>query len=250
MDRHTHRVTTEGTGVGEPIDAQRRFWNEWNALFLANQRGPTSQRQATMVENWLRRRGRNDLDILEVGCGSGWMANRLSPFGRVTATDLSNDVLAVAQEKWPDIRFVAGDFMAMDLPPASQDVVVTLEVLSHIPDHPAFLRRIANVLRPGGLLMLATQNRFVCERWTEVAPRSFGQIRRWLSPRELRQLLEADFTIEELRTVSPFANGGILRLVNSVKLNRIASIVVPQPTLDRWKENAGLGHTIMALARR
>lgn len=250
MDRSAHRVATEGTGVGEPVDAQRRYWSDWNAMFLANQRGPTSQRQATMVEEWLRSRGRTDLDILEVGCGSGWMANRLSPFGRVIATDLSTDVLAVAQEKWPNIRFVAGDFMAMDLPPASQDVVVTLEVLSHVPDQSAFMQRIARILRPGGLLMLATQNRFVFERWTEVKPREFGQIRRWLSPRELRRLLEAEFVVEELRTVSPFAHGGVLKIINSVKLNRIASLVVPQPTLDRWKENAGLGHTIMALARR
>lgn len=250
MDRHTHRVLAEGTGIGEPISAQQSYWNEWNAMFLANQRGPTSQRQAAIVEDWLQRRDRRNLDILEVGCGSGWMANRLAAFGRVTATDLSNDVLAVAQEKWPQVHFTAGDFMAMDFPPESQDIVVTLEVLSHIPDQAAFIHRIARILRPGGHLMIATQNRFVLERWEEVAPRSFGQIRHWVSPRELRGLIEAELVVEELRTVSPFAHGGILRIVNSVKLNRMISLVVPQPTLDHWKESAGLGHTIMALARR
>jgi 2-polyprenyl-3-methyl-5-hydroxy-6-metoxy-1,4-benzoquinol methylase len=248
MDRQ--RVVGEGTGIADPITAQQTYWTDWNEKVLASQRGPTSQRQAAIVDGWLRRRDRQDLDILDVGCGSGWMAKLLASFGNVTATDLCSDVLAVAQQKWPHIRFVAGDFMAMEFPDESRDIVVTLEVLSHVADQAAFIRRMARILRPGGQLMIATQNRFVFERWAEVAPRSFGNIRHWVNPRELRNLLEADFVIEELCTVNPVGQGGILRVVNSVKLNRMASAIVSQATLDKWKENVGLGHTIMALARK
>lgn len=239
-----------GTGVGEALEVQQAFWNRWNSLFVQNQRGPTSQRQAEVVLGWLDRWRRRDLDILEVGCGSGWMCSRLAAYGRVTGTDLSDEVLSVAQQKWPEVSFVAGDFMTMPLPEAAYDAVVTLEVLSHVPDQADFFRRIARSLRPGGQLMIATQNRFVLERWAEVAPRSEGQIRRWVSPRELRSLLEPEFVVDELFTVYPFAHGGILRIVNSPKLNRLAAIFFGQPRLDHWKERAGLGHTIMALATR
>lgn len=240
----------ESTGVTDPIDAQRAFWNQWNAMFVENQRGLTSQRQAAEVFRWLSEMGRADLDILEVGCGSGWMASRLRSFGRVTAIDLADDVLAVSQHKWPEIRFVSGDFMALEIPTASQDVVVTLEVLAHVADQPAFFRKIAQTLRPGGLLMIAAQNRFVLERWENVAPRSHGQIRRWVNTAELCKLMSQELNVVEIFTVFPFAHGGILRIVNSPKLNRLASMVVPQATLDRWKEKRGLGHTIMGLARK
>lgn len=240
----------EGAGIDEPVELQRDFWDHWNSMFLENQRGPTSQRQAQIVIAWLQRWNRRDLDILEVGCGSGWMCAGLTRFGKVVGTDLSQDVLAAAQRKWPEVRFVAGDFMSMAFARESSDVVVTLEVLSHVADQAEFVKRIARTLRPGGQLMLATQNRFVLERWSEVAPRAPGQIRRWVRPGELRRLLEREFVVEELYTVFPFAHGGILRLVNSPKLNRLLSPVFGQSRLDRWKEQAGLGHTIMALARK
>ena len=140
--------------------------------------------------------------------------------------------------------------MTMDLPSGVNDIVVTLEVMSHVSDHSEFMRHIARTLRPDGRLMIATQSRFVLKRWSEVAPRSCGLIRKWVSPRELRGLLEREFIVVELFTIVPFAHGGILRVINSPKLNRLASCFVDQATLDHWKERAGLGHTIMALARK
>lgn len=249
-DAGRHASTIARGGFEEPITAQQSYWNQWNSMFLDHQRGPVSQRQAQVVEGWLERWGRRDLDVLEVGCGSGWMCGRLQAYGKVTGTDLSDEVLKAAQQKIPAVRFVAGDFMQMALAENSADVIVTLEVLSHVADQPAFIDRIARTLRPGGQLMIATQNRFVLERWEEVQPRAQGQIRHWLRPAELRALLQRSLVVEELFTVVPFAHGGVLRIVNSTKLNRLASMAVPQTTLDRWKERCGLGHTIMALARK
>lgn len=245
-----YRVGSPLSGLDEPIDDQQAFWNRWNSMFVEHRRGPTSQRQARIVKEWLARLYPDGADILEVGCGSGWMCELLASHGRVTGTDLSNEVLATVQARLPQVRFVAGDFMSLDLPDAGYDVVVTLETLPHMRDQAAFVRRLAQRLRPGGRLMLATQNRFVFERWEKVAPRARGQIRQWTTRRELRALLSSAFVVEELYTVSPFAHGGILRLVNSPRLNGLLAHAVPQARLDRWKEQAGLGHSIMALARR
>jgi hypothetical protein len=43
---------------------------------------------------------------------------------------------------------------------------------------------------------------------------------------------------------------GILRLVNSYKLNRIAELFVSRERIESWKEKAGLGWCIISLARR
>ena len=178
------------------------------------------------------------------------MCQKLLPFGSVTGIDLSHEVLADAQNRIPDVRFVAGDFMQMDLTAISADVVVTLEVLAHVADQRAFLQRIRQILKPRGYLMLATQNRFVLERSSGVAKRAHGQIRQWVDRHQLRALLEEQFDLEQLISICPYGHGGILRLVNSPKLNYAVSRVVAQDWLDGLKERFWLGHTLMVLARR
>lgn len=232
-----------------PIDTQRSFWNEWNTAHRERVVGPVSQRQAAVILAWMQELGRRDLDIIDIGCGTGWLCEQLLPFGRVTGTDLANEVVERARARVPTARFLAGDFMALDLAPSSVDVVTTLEVLTHIYDQPAFVRKIAGILRPGGLLMMATQNRFVLER-NDIAPAKPGQLRHWVNRRELRTLLDPCFAIDELFSVTPAGHRGILRILNSVKLNQIAASVFGAARVTAAKEAMGLGWTLMALARR
>ena len=139
--------------------------------------------------------------------------------------------------------------MTLELEPEQFDVVVTLEVLAHVADQQAFVERIAKLLKPSGLLMLATQNRPVLERFNRIEPPGPGQIRRWVDARELTALLSRSFRILELKSVTPRANRGVMRLLNSRKINH------PIRTLfgDRFenlKERLGLGWTLVALARK
>jgi 2-polyprenyl-3-methyl-5-hydroxy-6-metoxy-1,4-benzoquinol methylase len=73
-----------------PMDAQAHFWNEWNTETREKVVGPPSLRQAECFEGWLRESGRNDLEILDAGCGTGWLSQRLLKYGRVTGTDLAD----------------------------------------------------------------------------------------------------------------------------------------------------------------
>ena len=232
-----------------PLDLQQSFWNGWNAEFREDAMSAVSHRQAEIVTGWLERLGRTDLDLLEVGCGSAWFAPALGRFGTVTATDLSDEVLDRAAKRWPQATFVAGDFMALDLGVSRFDVVVSLEVLSHVFDQTAFIRKIARHLKPGGLLMLATQNRHVLERYNAIPPPAPGQLRRWVYREELASLLVPDLEPLELFTVSPIARVGIMRWVNSRKVNAPIRAIFGD-RVERMKERAGLGWTLMALARK
>jgi ubiquinone/menaquinone biosynthesis C-methylase UbiE len=107
-----------------PIPLQQSFWNEWNASTREKQLDEVSLRQARVVRSWLEALARKDLDILEVGCGSGWFCSELVSFGKVTGTDLSDDVLSRAEQRTPEVIFIAGDFMELEF--GSFDVVVTL----------------------------------------------------------------------------------------------------------------------------
>ncbi|WP_099868084.1 class I SAM-dependent methyltransferase [Pararhizobium haloflavum] len=232
-----------------PIDLQRQFWNRWNTTHREASIQDVSLRQGDVVRDWFNALGRNDQAILEVGCGSGWLCGQLLSFVQVTATDLSDEVLDRAHLRNPQVRFVAGDFMEIDFGTKIFDVIVTLEVLSHVRDQKAFVHKLASHLKPGGYLMMATQNRTVLQRFNAIAPPAPGQLRRWVDADELQTLLADDFEILELFSVFPKANKGVMRVVNSRKLNLPIRLLLGT-RVERLKERLGLGWTLMALAKR
>jgi 2-polyprenyl-3-methyl-5-hydroxy-6-metoxy-1,4-benzoquinol methylase len=232
-----------------PMSLQQRFWNDWNASTREQSIDVVSTDQARVVTGWLNRLGRKDLDIIEVGCGAGWLCGDLRPFGRVTGTDLSDEVLTRAHARLPDVNFVAGDFLALDFPPGAFDVVVTLEVLSCVQDQEAFVAKIARLLKPGGYVMMATPNRRVLQRYNRIPPPGPGQLRRWTDKQELRSLLAREFDIREIFSITPRANKGLMRILNSRTFNRPIRALVGD-RVDRFKEAIGLGWTLMALARK
>ena len=231
------------------IEDQRKFWNDWNAQHRAIQIGEVSRRQAEVVTGWLHRLGRHGLDIIEVGCGAAWFTPALTSFGSVTATDLSDELLARAQIKHPNARFVAGDFMKLDFGSANFDVAVSLEVLSHVADQPAFIAKIGSILRPGGHLMLATQNKPILQRYNRIPPPERGQLRRWVDKAELGTLLAPHFQVLSIDAVTPLASHRLLRVLSSQKLDRLLSVFAGNGYRN-FLERRGLGWTLMALARK
>ncbi|MGD9982227.1 MAG: class I SAM-dependent methyltransferase [Hyphomonadaceae bacterium] len=228
------------------IAAQRAYWTSWNASTRERRLSDTALDQREVVANWLGQVGRTNLDIIEVGCGAGWLCPTLAEFGKVTATDLCEEVVQRAQARMPDVAFIAGDFMALDFPDADFDVIVSLEVLSHVSDQRAFIAKLSRMLRPGGTLMMATQNRPVLERYNNVPPPAEGQLRRWVDREELRGLLSAHFDVRDLFAITPRADKGAPRLLLG---NQARKIIRRVP--GRFIERAlapEFGWTLMARA--
>lgn len=208
-------------------------------------------RQWEVIEAHLRSLNRRDLTMIDVGCGTGWACERLLPFGKVTGVDMAPSVIGRARSRLPEVRFECGDFHALDLGRASFDLVLCLEVLSHVEDQARFLDRCASLLRPGGQLILCTQNRPVLERWDAVAPPDPNQIRKWLDARELKALLGVHFKHSEIRSLYPVGHRGILRWVNAPKINAVANAMLGgSDRVMHLKERAGLGHSLLAIAQR
>jgi SAM-dependent methyltransferase len=91
---------------------------------------------------------------LEIGAGEGeiarWLAARVAPGGRVTATDLAPERVVPA----PNLRVVRHDIGKDPLPEAEFDLVHARLVLQHVPDRTALLGRLLTALRPGGWIQL------------------------------------------------------------------------------------------------
>lgn len=231
------------------IQQQRDAWSEWAVTTRERRLTEISTDQREVVLAWLDQTDRANLNILEVGCGPGWLCPDLKRFGDVTATDLVDDVLDRARARVSGVCFISGDFMELDFEPGSYDVVVTLEVLAHVADQRAFISKIATTLKPGGTLILATQNRPVLEQHNNVPAPSPGQIRTWVDANELRQLLAPDFDVRELKIITPITNKGPWRLFNNRKINWLLKKLFGNGP-KRLKENLGLGWTLMTLAQK
>lgn len=244
------RSKNSNLNVPISLEAQRAAWNRWNSDVREKHVNSISQRQAALVVENIASLGRTDLRIIEIGCGTGWMCEKLTQFGSVTGIDLSDEVLARAQNRYGSVTFVAGDFMSLGLEAASFDVVVTLETLSHFADQERFVFEAARLLVPGGSIVIATQNRPVLERWSEIPGPQPGQIRQWVDHRQLRKLLASQFEHVRIESICPVGDQGLLRVVNSVKLNTLLSAIVGKNRLQRLKERAFLGHTLMCYASR
>ena len=235
----------------QPTRLQRQFWNEWNTRTRERSLDEVSLAQANVVERWIGKVGDRRLEIIDVGCGTGWLSAQLVAHGSVTGIDLADEVIERAKQRVPSASFIAGDFLELDLGRACYDLVVCLEVLSHVPDQVRFIERIAQLLRPNGYLILATQNRRVLKRNRIVAPAP-GQLRRWVDQHELVALLEPEFDVIDLISVTPRFNRGVLRIINSATLDRWvvrAHLGLLSRQLERFEERMFLGWTLMAFCQ-
>jgi SAM-dependent methyltransferase len=98
-------------------------------------------------------------EVLELGCGSGAMAEGLArshPSARLTATDLDPAMVAVARRRLralPQVRLEAVDATELPYPDASFDVVTSFLMLHHVVEWRAALEEVARILKPGGTLV-------------------------------------------------------------------------------------------------
>jgi ubiquinone/menaquinone biosynthesis C-methylase UbiE len=107
-------------------------------------------------------------DVLEVGCGTGLVLQRVAQFARsAKGIDLSPGMLEHARRRGLDVT--EGSATALPFPDASFDVAYSFKVLAHIPDLPACLREMMRVVRPGGHLVFDAYNRasmrYLIKRW-------------------------------------------------------------------------------------
>lgn len=224
------------------------FWDTWNSRHRSGEiHDEPSKRRMQEVLECLIQLGIRDAKILEIGCGTGWLSKDLTNFGAVTAVDLAEEVIKAAKVQMPEIDFRAGDIFSLGLPANSFDVVVTLETFSHVRDQKEFLTLIADLLKPNGHLILTTQNKYVFERKKTLTPQP-GYIRKWVTMKQLKQLLVEHFSIQQSATLEPDGHRGVLRIINSYKLNRVVGAIVGAKRLQRFKESLGLGQTLFAVA--
>ena len=173
--------------------------------------------------------------VLEVGCGSGALAAAVARRGaEITASDVSLRWLVLAGKRLEEasvggVRLVACAAEALPFASASFDAVLASDVIEHVEDPLRFAEASARVLRPGGLLFLATPNRYslglephvrlpgvgylprpLAERYVEAVRHTSYDHVHLLSARGLRRTLErAGFAVHIVAPEIPRVSEGL-----------------------------------------
>lgn len=105
------------------------------------------------------------LRLLDIGCGGGLVCEPMARLGaQVTGVDASEanikTALTHAKEQALDIDYRAGTAEGLiDSGEPPFDIVLNLEVVEHVADPRQFLMDTASLVKPGGLMIVATLNK-------------------------------------------------------------------------------------------
>ncbi|WP_026280213.1 MULTISPECIES: bifunctional 2-polyprenyl-6-hydroxyphenol methylase/3-demethylubiquinol 3-O-methyltransferase UbiG [unclassified Thioalkalivibrio] len=146
------------------------------------------------------------LRMLDIGCGGGLLSEAMARLGAdVLGVDVVDRNIAAARlhaaEQGLDIGYEVNTAEALAARGETFDVILNMEVVEHVADLPAFMGSVNRMLRPGGHTFVATINRnpvsFVvaivgAEYLFRILPRGTHQWKRFVTPRETRDLLARD----------------------------------------------------------
>ena len=115
-------------------------------------------RSLRRFQNYLKKRFRNQpLQLLDLGCGNGWMALNLAkrPNTEVHAVDvnlpeLEQGARIAAATGQTNIQFVFADVLDNQLPEAQFDLIVLAASVQYFPDLKILLAALKRLLRTGG----------------------------------------------------------------------------------------------------
>jgi 2-polyprenyl-6-hydroxyphenyl methylase/3-demethylubiquinone-9 3-methyltransferase len=144
------------------------------------------------------------LRILDIGCGGGILSEPLARLGAaVVGADPSESNIAVAQhhaaQSGLSIDYRCTTAEALAEAGESFDVVLAMEVVEHVADVGLFVDVTAEMVKPGGLMFVATLNRTMKSfalaivgaeyvlRWL---PRGTHQWEKFVTPNEIEIALE------------------------------------------------------------
>lgn len=125
--------------------------------------------------------------VLEVGCGEGHITALLAErYGanRVTGTDLSPEILAIAGGLHPDLRFEARSVYDIDNRKESWDLIVACEVFEHLEAPARALKALSGAARKALILTVPrepiwrTLNLARGKYWSRLG-NSHGHIQHW-----------------------------------------------------------------------
>ena len=135
----------------------------WDRIALNYSKKPIAdeaayQQKLTVTRGYFR----PDMELLEIGCGTGSTAIKHAPYVKhIHAIDISAKMIAIAEErkaeaKVENVSFEQATMEHYQAPAGSVDMVLALSLLHLLEDKESAIGKIYTMLKPGGIFVSST----------------------------------------------------------------------------------------------
>lgn len=175
------------------------LWESWGEI---NQLRGYAKARTDFIDYVIKKyiQPQKTLNILDLGCGTGWLTAYLSQYGNADGVDFAPKTIEQAQ-----LRFKTGanyhladpHSPTLGLPSHHYQLLIASEVIEHVTDHQAFVEQLALLTTDDSWCIITTPNKFFWDYYqTTQQWKIFQQpIENWLTYDELNQLLSPYFEI-------------------------------------------------------
>ncbi|MFA8343006.1 MAG: class I SAM-dependent methyltransferase [Rhodothermaceae bacterium] len=121
--------------------------------------GGTAHDERRVRETILHSLPQNYNTVLDVGCGSAWVAKELLPKDKkVISLDLSFENVKKALDLYPSKKHsgLISDSFNLAIADNSIDLIIASEIIEHVVDPGSFVKELMRVLKPDGTLIITT----------------------------------------------------------------------------------------------
>ena len=159
-----------------------------------------------------------DKDVLDIASGEGYGSAWLARHARsVIGVDISPETVAHAKVRYAagNLEYRVGSCSAIPLGEATVDVVISFETIEHLHEHEEMMREVKRVLRPGGVLVISSPDKF-----------EYSDKPRFQNPFHVRELYRSEFSALLFQHFRHVALYGQRVLVGSVIFPELAPIKI------------------------
>ena len=172
--------------------------------------------------NWERTDPLRGLNILDIGCGGGLLAEPMARLGGiVTAIDSSSSAIQVAKQhaELSQLRINYKLTTAEELAESGMkfNVIYASEVIEHVSNRALFFNSIQRLLAPKSVIIITTINRtllslafakIAAEYILDIVPKGTHDFNKFLKPAELQnEALKAGIIFDDITGFKPLLDG-------------------------------------------
>ena len=185
----------------------------------------------------------NNLEVLDVACGGGLLAEALYDFGaKVTGVDISEVAIETAKlhasKNNKDISYILGEAESLLLDKKAFDVVSCLEAIEHVPNPELLVKTCSDLCKPGGEVFFSTINRnpksflfaiIGAEYILNLLPKGTHDFNKFIRPSELHSFMtNSGLEVKEIIGMSYNPLSGNYWLGDDVTVNYLVHAHKPQ----------------------